>query len=173
MQKNKLATGLPLTNCSQIIGTYGKRIINLFDYGKREKAYLQLSFYNINLFKKKTKPESLIDSVEWAHITFPILNLTHSPDCLNFNATESEKKSITFCFGSEAKMKEFLKAIKIFQFCRTGLTIEEANKKSNNCEGKDKNKEVDINNLDSLTNDVPKKKCPNCPEPLKFNPNNF
>jgi hypothetical protein len=110
----------------------GLRIINLENYCEREQAHLQMNVWNINLFKDRN-PSNLVDSIEWAHIDFPVRNFTGAPNCLRFNS-RIEKKSIAFCLPTEKDLDPWIQVIRAIRFCRMGKDPSQLQKK---CDSED------------------------------------
>jgi hypothetical protein len=73
------------------------------DYRTDEDAYFQINMWNVNIFKKEKDASSLIDSVEWYHVDYPVKNLTFAPGCIKISASR-EKKELGFCFENQAKV---------------------------------------------------------------------
>ena len=135
-----------------------------------------MDFYNVNVFKSAGDPSSLIESIEWAHVKFPVLNITHAPTCLLFSS-DIEKKDIAFCFENEGILSTWQIAAEMFKLCRKGIDPKSISKLQIDCiinsinNGNNKNSTNDpFQNLPSLLNKTRNSGddsiCPNCPKNL-------
>lgn len=41
-----------------------------------------MSIFNVNLWAKSGDPTSLMKSIEWMHVDWPVEPLAHAPECL-------------------------------------------------------------------------------------------
>lgn len=89
-----------------------------------------MNIYNVNVFKSRT-PDSLVESLEWAHTIFPIKNFTGAPDCLRFTS-KVEKKDFAFCFAQPDQLDAVVGLVKGIRYCRIGVSPQESTKK---CDG--------------------------------------
>lgn len=92
-----------------------------------------MTIWNVNIFKSKD-PSSLLDSLEWADVDYPVKNMTGAPNCLLFTSEKNNKK-FSFCLAKEDDLDAWYDAMFVFKMCREGITPDKAKKSCNNVEG--------------------------------------
>lgn len=96
-----------------------------------------MNIWNVNIFAKKDDASSLIESIEWASVDFPVRNITGAPECLLFSSEKANKK-FAFCFAKEDDLDQWYTVIMNFKMCREGITPGDASRRNRDgvdCQG--------------------------------------
>lgn len=75
----------PIGRCNEYAGSEagdGEYIIDLEDYLKTAPGHLTMSLFNVNLWATPADPTSLLHSIEWIHVDWPVETLEHAPSCI-------------------------------------------------------------------------------------------